>query len=298
MTVLVFGKTGQVALELQALGNASAPLTALGRDEADLAVSGTCAAAIEQHQPTVVINAAAYTAVDRAEQEEDLATKVNGAGPTELARACAERGIPLVHISTDYVFAGDGTTAWCPGDSVAPLSAYGRSKLAGERGVIAAGGSYAILRTSWVFSAHGHNFVKTMLRLGAERNTLAVVADQIGGPTSAAAIAKACLAIAEQLAADPAKSGIYHFSGAPHVSWADFAREIFAQAGLGCYVSDIATSDYPTPARRPGNSRLDCSTTQGTFDIDRPDWRVGLSAILQEIKQKDYNDPCSAKASF
>lgn len=283
MTILVFGKTGQVARELQAL----APVIALGREEADLSIAGACAAAIEQRAATAVINAAAYTAVDRAEDEEELATQINGVAPAEMAQACAERSIPFVHISTDYVFSGSGDTPWRPDDRVAPISAYGQSKLAGEQGVVEAGGRHAILRTSWVFSAHGQNFVKTMLRLGQERDQLRVVADQIGGPTFAAAIAQACLTIAEQLTKDPAKAGTYHFAGAADISWADFARAIFAQAGLACEVQDIGTSDYQTPARRPANSRLDCSATEAVFGIKRPNWQDGLAAVLQDLKQKD-----------
>ncbi|PWL25288.1 MAG: dTDP-4-dehydrorhamnose reductase [Altererythrobacter sp. XM-24bin4] len=287
MTILVFGKTGQVAQELQVLAPAMAPLIALGRDEADLAVPGACTAAIEDYAPTAVINAAAYTAVDRAEEEEELAARVNGAAPAEMARACAARDIPFVHLSTDYVLDGSGDAPWRPDSPVAPISSYGRSKLVGERGVVEAGGCYAILRTSWVFSAHGQNFVKTMLRLGPERDQLRVVADQIGGPTPAAAITRACLSIAEQLADDPAKRGTYHFAGAPDTSWADFARAIFVQAGLACEVQDIGTSDYPTPARRPANSRLDCSATEAVFGIKRPNWQDGLAAVLQDLKQKD-----------
>lgn len=283
MTILVFGKRGQVARELQALGS----VIALARDEADLSVPDVCAAAIEQYGPKAVINAAAYTVVDKAEEEEGLATQINGSAPAQMAQACAARDIPFVHLSTDYVFDGSGNAPWRPDDRTAPISAYGRSKLAGEEGVTEAGGRYAILRTSWVFSAHGQNFVKAMLRLGAERDQLRVVADQIGGPTPAAAIAQACITIADQLAKDLAKAGPYHFAGAPDISWADFARAIFAEAGLTCDVADIGTVDYPTPACRPANSRLDCSSTEEVFGIGRPDWRAGLAAVLQELKQKD-----------
>jgi dTDP-4-dehydrorhamnose reductase len=283
MTLLVFGHSGQVATELRAM----APVTALGRDAADLSDPEACAAAIREHQPTAVINAAAYTAVDRAETEEDLATTVNGTAPGAMARACAALGIPFVHISTDYVFAGNGDRPWYPDDPTAPLGAYGRSKLMGEEAVRDAGGPHAILRTSWVVSAHGHNFVKTMLRLGAERDKLTIVADQIGGPTPASAIAAACLSIAEQLAADPTKSGTYHFSGAPDTSWADFARAIFDAAGLSCAVEDIPTSAYPTPAKRPLNSRMDCGATDVTFGISRPDWRDGLRDILQDLASEE-----------
>lgn len=282
MTILVFGKTGQVARELQAL----TPAMALGREEVDLTVPGDCAAAIKRHAATAVINAAAYTAVDRAEVEEELATQINGVAPAEMAKACAMYDIPFVHLSTDYVFDGSGDAAWRPDDGVAPISAYGRSKLAGEQGVAAAGGRFVILRTSWVFSAHGQNFVKTMLRLGGERNQLRVVADQIGGPTPAAAIAQACVIIGDRLADDQAKAGAYHFAGAPDTSWADFAREIFAKTRLDCDVANICTADYVTPARRPANSRLDCSATESTFGIARPDWRAGLATVLQELKQK------------
>ena len=280
MNVLVFGRTGQVATELRAM---SPGAMALGREDADLADPEACAAALRAHAPAAVINAAAYTAVDRAEEEEDLATTINGAAPGAMARACADLGIPVVHISTDYVFAGDGDAAWQPSHPTAPLGAYGRSKLAGEEAVRAAGGAHAILRTSWVVSAHGRNFVKTMLRLGAEREQLTIVADQVGGPTPARAIAAACVSIAEQLAADPAKTGTYHFSGAPDTSWADFARAIFAEADLSCAVEDIPTSAYPTPARRPLNSRMDCSTTESAFGITRPDWRAGLREILDDL---------------
>ena len=273
--ILVFGKSGQVARELSAYDG----VTCVGREDADLTAPSACANLIATGEWTAVINAAAYTAVDKAEDEEGLATIVNGEAPTAMAKACAEKGIPFVHISTDYVFEGTGAAPWLPTDPVHPQNAYGRSKLAGERGVEAAGGLYAILRTSWVFSAHGNNFVKTMLRLGAEREALNIVGDQIGGPTSARAIADACLKIVQNLTAD--KAGIYHFSGAPDVSWADFAREIFAQADLDCKVTDIPTSAYPTPATRPLNSRMNCETTQANFGIPRPDWRADLKQVLE-----------------
>jgi len=281
MNLLVFGQTGQVARELARI----APEAGfLGRAQVDLSRPDDCEDAIRARRPDAVINAAAYTAVDRAEDEEALATTVNGAAPAAMARACADLGIPLVQISTDYVFDGSGTAPWRPEDPTAPINAYGRSKLLGERGVRAADGAHAILRTSWVVSAHGGNFVKTMLRLGAGRDRLTVVEDQIGGPTPAADIAAACLTIAGQLHADPGKTGTCHFAGAPEVSRAGFAREICAQAGLSCTVEGIASSQYPTAATRPANSRLDCSTTQAVFGLARPDWRVGLTHILEELK--------------
>jgi dTDP-4-dehydrorhamnose reductase len=188
-----------------------------------------------------------------------------------------------VHLSTDYVFDGSGSHARTPDAPTAPQGAYGRSKLLGEIGVRAAGGPHAILRTSWVFSAHGSNFVKTMLRLGAERDELRVVDDQIGGPTPAADIARACLTVAEALRGDPGLSGTYHLAGSPPVSWADFARAIMQGAGLSCRIVDIPTRDYPTPARRPLNSRLDGTSLKEAFGIDPPDWRAGLAAVLDEL---------------
>ena len=280
MTILVFGQTGQVATELRAQ---KPDAIFLGRDRADRSDPAACAAVIREIHPDAVINAAAWTAVDKAEAEEAAATVVNGAAPSAMALAAAQLGVPFVQISTDYVFDGAGDAPFKPDHPVAPLGAYGRSKLAGEQGVIAAGGIHAILRTSWVFSAHGANFVKTMLRLSETRDRLSVVADQIGGPTPARAIAEACLSIAHQLCADPSKGGTYHFSGAPDVSWAGFARETFAQAGRATVVEDIPTAAYPTPARRPANSRLDCTTTQKVFGIARPDWKTELGLVLKDL---------------
>lgn len=280
MRALVFGKTGQVARELQRL---LPDAVYLDRDQADLLDPAACAAAIEVAQCDVVINAAAWTAVDKAEAEEQAATLVNGASPGAMARACAARGIPFLHVSTDYVFDGAGDRPFTVADPTAPLGAYGRSKLAGEQAVQAAGGQWLILRTSWVFSAHGANFVKTMLRLGAERPALTVVADQIGGPTPAADIAAALVTMARAMVGGQA-GGVQHFSGAPDVSWAEFARAIMAGAGLSCRIDDIPSSAYPTPARRPANSRLDCSGL-AAFGLARPDWRAGLSHVLKELAQ-------------
>ncbi|KIN75508.1 dTDP-4-dehydrorhamnose reductase [Sulfitobacter guttiformis] len=283
MHILVFGHSGQVATELRALASDTLRITALDRAAADLTDPAACAAAVAEHAPDAVINAAAYTAVDRAETEEKIAHLINADAPAAIAQACAVQGIPFVTISTDYVFSGDGSTPWTPADMTAPQGAYGRTKLAGEQAVALAGGSYAILRTSWVVSSHGNNFVKTMLRLGAERDALTIVADQIGGPTGAAEIAKACVVIAQKLATDKTCAGIYHFAGAPDTSWADFARTIFDKAGITCAVTDIPSSDYPTPATRPLNSRMDCSATTATFGVPRPDWRASLDAILTQL---------------
>ncbi|OWY02172.1 dTDP-4-dehydrorhamnose reductase [Thioclava sp. IC9] len=280
--ILVFGQTGQVAQELQRL----APDAAfLGRDRVDLSNPDAAAQAIREAKPEAVINAAAYTAVDKAEEEEALAQTVNGDAPAAMAEACRDLGIPFVHISTDYVFDGSGEAPFEPTDPTGPLGAYGRTKLAGEQAIRATGGTFAILRTSWVFSAHGGNFVKTMLRLSESRDHLTIVADQIGGPTPAKAIAEACLTMAQELQRAPEKSGVYHFSGSPDVSWAGLAREIFARAGREVTVADIPTADYPTPAKRPLNSRLDCSDL-AVFGLNRPDWKSGLDEVLTELGAK------------
>lgn len=284
MRLLIFGRTGQVARELARALPRGWEADFLGRERADLADPDACAARVAATAAEAVINAAAYTAVDRAEEEEALATRINGAAPAAMARAAAARGLPFIQLSTDYVFDGSGSHPRTPEAPTAPLGAYGRSKLAGEAGVRAAQGPHAILRTSWVFSAHGTNFVRTMLRLGAERDELRVVDDQVGGPTPAADIARACLTVARALRDDPALTGTYHLAGAPPVSWADFARAIMAGAGLDCRITGIPTRDYPTPARRPLNSRLDGSTLRAAFGIGPPDWRAGLAAVLDELK--------------
>lgn len=283
MKVLVFGHSGQVATELCALDGAAVQITALDRGTADLTDPAACAAAIDAHAPDAVINAAAYTAVDKAESDGATADLINAQAPAAMARACAARDIPFVSISTDYVFSGEGTAPWQPSDPTDPKGVYGQTKRDGEVAIEAAGGRYAILRTSWVVSAHGNNFVKTMLRLGADRDALTIVADQIGGPTGAAEIAQACVTIAQTLVSEPDKSGIYHFAGAPDTSWADFARAIFQQAGITCAVSDIPSSDYPTPATRPLNSRMDCTATTTAFGIARPDWHDSLTQILTQL---------------
>ncbi|KAF0116848.1 MAG: dTDP-4-dehydrorhamnose reductase [Rhodobacteraceae bacterium] len=280
MKLLVFGKTGQVARELQRL---APDATYLGRDEADLGNPFQCVDAIKESDADAIINAAAWTAVDAAESDELNAFQVNGNTPECMALTAAERDIPFLHISTDYVFDGQGDKPFTPDHPTAPQNAYGRTKLLGEQGIRNALGNHLILRTSWVVSAHGSNFVKTMLRLGKDRETLNVVADQIGGPTPAAAIAQALLTAAQAMT-DGAPGGTHHFAGTPDTSWADFARAIMAEAILPCRITDIPTSDYPTPAKRPLNSRLDCSAFTAAFGIPRPDWREGLEAIVKELR--------------
>ena len=289
MRLLVFGTTGQVARELARAATARGTgLTALGRAEVDLADPVACAAAVMAAEADAIVNTAAYTAVDRAEDEPDIAHAVNAAAPGAMAEAAAARGLPFLHVSTDYVFDGTPGRPWLEDDPTGPLGAYGRSKLAGERAVAAAGGPHAVLRTSWVFSAHGSNFVKTMLRVGAERDTLRVVDDQVGGPTPARAIAEALFAIAEAFAGGRGRTGVFHFAGAPDIRWAGFARAIFALHAerTGVRIPEIVpipTADYPTPAWRPLNSALDCTRIREAYGIERPDWRAGLAAVLEEL---------------
>lgn len=282
MRVLVFGRTGQVASEILRRAPEGVTVTAVGREVADLAQPAGCAEVILAAEADAVVNAAAWTAVDKAESEEDLARVVNGEAPFAMALAAARRGLPFVHISTDYVFDGQGTEPFRPDSPVAPQNAYGWTKLLGEEGVRHAGGRHAILRTSWVFSAFGANFAKTMLRLGREREELGVVDDQVGGPTPAAAIADACLRIAGALR-DGQEGGTYHLSGTPDTSWAGFAGAIMQEAGLSVRVNPIPTSAFPTPAKRPLNSRLDCGSLERDFGIARPDWRASLRDVLREL---------------
>lgn len=284
MKVLVFGKTGQVGQAMpQAAADLGITLVQVGREVADLSDPVQCGHVIAQTDADAVINAAAWTAVDNAEAHETEAHVVNGDTPTAMAQAAAARQLPFVHISTDYVFSGVAGPPWQPDDTTSPVNAYGRSKRTGEDGVTEAGGKSVILRTSWVFDGAGRNFVTTMQRLAQTHDTLRIVSDQHGGPTPAAAIANACLRIAQTLISGEGRPGIYHFAGAPDVSWADFARALFARIGAQTLVEDIATTDYPTPAARPLNSRLDCTSLRTVFGIDRPDWQAALDQIVQEI---------------
>lgn len=288
LKVLMFGVAGQVAVEVLRLAGPGLTVEALSRAEADLADPEACAARVAATDADVVINAAAYTAVDRAESEEALATVVNGHAPGAMARAAAARGIPFLHVSTDYVFDGSGATPWREDAPTAPLGAYGRSKLEGERQVAVAGGPHVVLRTAWVFAAHGGNFVRTMLRVGAERDRLTVVDDQRGGPTAAADIAAALIAVARAFKAGRGVSGVFHFAGSPTVSWREFAVEIFRRADWirAPEVLAIRTEDWPTPAARPRNSALDCARIAATYGVAQPDWRPALGRVLAELRER------------
>ena len=288
MKLLVLGAGGQVGHELRRLGWPSGcAVAAFDRAGVDITQREAVFAAVARERPALVVNAAAYTAVDRAESEADAAWAANRTGPANLAAACAEAGIPLIHISTDYVFDGTKTGPYREDDPVAPLGVYGQSKEAGDRAVREALPEHVILRTAWVYGAHGHNFVKTMLRLASERPTLRVVADQTGSPTSAADIAAAIAAIGQRIAAGNRRWGTYHFAGGGAVTWHGFAEAIFELAapwrGPPPRVEAIATADYPTPASRPANSVLDCTKIGEAFGIVPRPWREALADVIREI---------------
>lgn len=286
MKMLVFGRTGQVATALREDVCQGISCRFFGRDEGDLTRPEEVAECVAGGDYDAVVNLAAYTAVDKAESETATAWLVNCASVGAMAHACHARGIPLIHLSTDYVFGGTGTAAHRPDAPVNPCNVYGSTKAAGEARIRQSGVRHVILRTSWVFSATSPNFLTTMLRLGTDRAALDVVADQIGGPTPADALAAAVATIARSLG-DGHPGGTYHLSGKPDVSWAGFARAIFRAAAIDCAVHDIATRDYPTPAARPANSRLDCSTTLTDFAVARPDWQAALrDIVLQKEKTK------------
>ncbi len=288
MKALVFGRYGQVGTELDLRGPAQGvAIELIGPEEADFTKPELSAGLIAATDADVVINAAAYTAVDKAETEEPLARAINATTPGAMVAAAAAKGLPFLHISTDYVFDGSPGRPWREDDATGPLGAYGRTKLEGEELVAAAGGAYATLRTAWVFSAHSANFVKTMLRVGAGRGELTVVDDQFGGPTPAGAIADALLTVAKAYGAGKGVDGVFHFAGAPATHWAGFAEAIFAGCGWPAVptIRHIPSSDYPTPAKRPANSVLDCSRIHDAYGIAQPDWRAHLKDILKALAE-------------
>ncbi len=293
MHALIFGRVGQVGRELRRRPwSAETRLTVVDREEADLSRAGAADRAVRDAAPDLVINATAYTAVDKAEEEEDLARAVNADGPAEMARACAGLGIPLFHVSTDYVFDGSRSGAYAETDPVAPLGAYGRTKEDGERRVRAVLAHHVILRTAWVYAAHGHNFVRTMLRVGAGRDHLRVVDDQHGCPTWAGAIAEALQGLAERYAETGALPwGTYHFAGRGRTTWHGFACAIFDQAaatwGRTPEVAAIPSSEYPLPAARPANSVLDCALFDRTFGLPRRDWRDDLRGVVGALLEQE-----------
>ena len=287
LKILISGKTGQVAIELQKQLASLGELIVLGRDELDLSQPAQIRAQVRAHQPDLIINAAAHTAVDLAESEPELAFAINGTAPGVFAEEAAALGIPLIHYSTDYVFDGTKSAPYTEDDVPCPLGVYGKSKLMGERAITAVGGKHLILRTSWVYSAHGKNFLLTMQRLLQQKPELRVVADQIGAPTWAGTIAQSTRALIERWQAGEAGAwGTYHLSAAGETSWFGFtqaiAEPLIAQGKPCATLEAIPASAYPTPAARPQNSRLDCSRLGREWHVTQPHWRAALDECLAE----------------
>lgn len=291
MRIAVTGKAGQVVTNLVERGGAAGhEVIALGRPELDLADPASVARALEAAAPDAIVSAAAYTAVDRAEGESDLAHALNGRGAGAVAEAAQALSVPLVHISTDYVFNGMLDRPYLETDPPGPAGVYGLSKLAGEQAVLSMhGDNSAVLRVAWVYSPFGANFVKTMLRLAGDRDEVSVVADQHGNPTSALDIADGIIRVATNLAAncDPKLRGTFHMTARGEASWAEFAEAIFtasaARGGPSAQVKPITTADYPTLATRPANSRLDCSLIERVHGVALPDWRGSLDTVITRL---------------
>ena len=293
MRIVVTGKAGQIAQSLiERAPSHGATVIAIGRPEFDLADANPAVieTLLSAAQPDVIISAAAYTAVDKAESEPAIAHAVNARGPQILCQAAADMGIPVLHISTDYVFDGSKPDAWTEEDTPAPRTAYGASKLAGETAVLAASRENIIVRVGWVYSPFSANFAKTILRLAGERDRLRIVADQIGGPTSALDIADGILTMARNIHAAPTRSslrGLFHMAPPDTGTWADFAEAICdwlrANGKRDVAVDRITTADYPTPARRPANSRLNCNRLAAIHEVRLPSWRASLPIVLQRL---------------
>jgi dTDP-4-dehydrorhamnose reductase len=287
--ILVTGGTGQLAASLAALGGKRVHL--VGRPEFDFDRPETIEATFGAATPRLVVNAAAYTAVDAAETDAAAAYRANRDGPEVLARLCAASGVPLIHVSTDYVYDGEKPSPYVETDVVGPRSVYGASKLAGETAILASGARAIILRTAWVYAATGRNFVRTMLTLGQTRDTLRVVVDQHGCPTAAADLAAAILAIVHRIEDDgwhDTRSGVFHAAGTGATTWHGLATAVFGEASrhgarVPTSVAAITTAEYPTPARRPANSRLDCTRLASVFGIRLPDWQASLARTVDEI---------------
>lgn len=296
--MVVTGRHGQVVQSLLERGrhNDRFEVIAIGRPELDLSAPDSIEAILRNAHPDVIVSAAAYTAVDQAETEEDPATVINGVAAGKIAALATKLDVPVVHLSTDYVFDGSKPLAYVESDPVAPLGAYGRSKLAGEKAVAEATSNHVILRTAWVYSPFGKNFLKTMLRLAKDRDRLNVVDDQIGNPTSALDIADGILKVAANLLSSNGGElrGIFHMTGSGEASWADFATETFASsrllAGPWADVGRISSSQYPTPAKRPANSRLDCRKLAELHDVRLPDWRKSTAETVARLAQQQNKE--------
>ncbi len=295
MRILVTGRRGQVSSALQALGPRHGfAIATLARPEFDLARPEQAVAALDHHRPDMLISAAAYTAVDRAESEPELAMQINGTAPGVLAQACAMREVPILHLSTDYVFDGLKTTPYREEDATGPTGVYGASKLAGEQAVAQATARHVILRTAWVYSVAGSNFINTMLGLMSKRDRVDVVADQAGCPTFAEDIAAALFAMARRIKASPDAAALYgqfHMAGGGDTTWAGLAQTVFFHAERAGHkvprLVPITTAQYPTPARRPANSRLDCNKLKSVYGVSLPVWSDGLARCLATIFSQD-----------
>ncbi len=288
---LIIGKAGQVGSAFTELLPGA---TFIDYPEIDLTKPKEAESIISKHNPKVIINAAAYTAVDKAEEEKDFAFKINGESPGLIARYCAQKGIIFIHYSTDYVFPGSGEKPWKEDDKTGPLNIYGESKLAGDEAVVKAGGKYLIFRTSWVYDHQGKNFLKTMLRVGKEREQLKIVNDQTGAPTYALHIAKYTLeALNKATSSGKFPNGIYNLCNSQFTTWYGFATKIFELAGKKGMklkvkeVLPINSSEYPTPAKRPHNSRLDLTKLRNTFGIDMPSWDTALKSCMERINENN-----------
>jgi dTDP-4-dehydrorhamnose reductase len=281
--ILILGGSGQVA---RALASRLPDAMVLGRPDFDFDAPERITPTLEGIAPRLIINAAAYTAVDKAESEPEAADRANHTGPRLLAEYARRAGIALIHISTDYVFDGSKTEPYVETDPTGPTGVYGATKLAGEQAVLAACDRAIVLRTAWVYAAEGKNFVRTMLSLGSRMPKLRVVADQVGNPTSAADLAGAIAGIIARIEADgwkPEFAGVFHAAGTGAVSWHGFALEIFRLAGMAVDVAAITTAEYPTPAKRPANSRLDCGKLERVFGLKLPAWQESLARVVAEI---------------
>ncbi|VAV97383.1 dTDP-4-dehydrorhamnose reductase [hydrothermal vent metagenome] len=290
MKILVAGASGQVATSLVVAAKPSkTQLVALGRPALDLVQPDTLIAAIKQHQPDLIINTAAWTDVDAAEDDPSATHAINAKGAGELAKAAAEQGIGIIHFSTDYVYDGAGNTPFCESDKTAPQNVYGHSKLAGEQAVIAVNPRHWIIRTSWVFSPYGHNFLKTVLRLAGQHSALKMVADQTGCPTYAPHLAEAVLQLATQIQTrgEDCPVGLFSLAGTGATHWAGFAEEVLTQSakrgGPSADIEPVASSAFPTTAKRPTNSILNCSKAKQTFDITLPPWQQGVTECLDVL---------------
>lgn len=290
MRIVVTGQSGQVVLSMLERAPFDIEIVPLARPTLDLSKLSTIAPAIAAARPDVIVNAAAYTAVDRAESEPELAMLINATAAGRIAEVAADLDVPVIQISTDYVFDGAGDRPYREDDPVGPVSAYGVSKLAGERAVAAATANHAILRTAWIYSPFGSNFVKTMLRLAEARKEIGVVADQVGCPTNALDLADAVCAVARNLVGHPGEPGlrgVFHVAASGEAAWADFAEAIFAErerlGGDPVRVRRIATADYPTAARRPANSRLDTAKLAAVHGVSLPQWRTSLTGCVGRL---------------